>query len=95
MIELPRSVNYGVNQDRYPCRGNQYECIVCGKPVNVPAKSIVRVHDGGSAVVTNEEAETLDANADLGMHPVGQDCLRRHPELKPYIEDRSNTDGRH
>jgi hypothetical protein len=28
----------------------------------------------------------MDPGADLGCYPIGADCLRRHPELRPYVQ---------
>jgi hypothetical protein len=44
----------------------------------------------GSTVVTPAEAAVIIARegerGDLGCYPVGPDCLRRHPELEPYVQ---------
>jgi hypothetical protein len=45
---------------------------------------MVRLHGGGLLIVTEEEAATMAENEDLGGYPIGADCLRRHPEVKPY-----------
>jgi hypothetical protein len=46
-------------------------------------------HNGGSDAVTEEEGTKLNAEgregADLGNQPIGTDCLKKHPELKPYV----------
>ena len=68
--------------------GSSYPCILCGSPCPNP-KYYVWEHCGGGVVVTPEEGGRLNANgesgADLGMQPIGDDCLRKHPELKPYL----------
>lgn len=83
MIPLVRSPQHGRNADR--CKENEEPCVICGRPVkDGRATAWVHVHQGGSSVVTEEEAKTLDPASDLGCWPVGSDCLRRHPELNPY-----------
>jgi hypothetical protein len=65
-------------------------CIVCGRGVKLANhKLFVWVHEGGGHVVTTEEGERLNASgesgADLGSQPIGRDCLKKFPELKPYV----------
>ena len=64
-------------------------CVVCGRPI-VEGREAGRlyVHAGGTAVVTEEEydiMETVESGAGLGGWPIGRDCLRKHPELRPYL----------
>lgn len=82
MLKLPVHASYGKN---YLGVGEYDPCCVCGKAVKAP-RTYLHVHAGGAAVVTEDEARTLPANADLGMQPVGPECLREHPELKPYVQ---------
>lgn len=83
--EIERADSYRKNSQR--CTGGEYPCIVCGKPID-PARAthMVHVHRGGGWAVTEEEAGKIDQSYDLGLHPIGSDCLRRHPELKPYAQ---------
>lgn len=82
MIKVPET-----NYKDYPGDGDF--CFLCGKPVNSKAK-MVRVIGGGSMIATTEEAEALIAEdpaneaSDLYGKTIGPDCLRRHPEIKPY-----------
>ena len=88
MIELDqlRSPNYSKNLAYVK---GAYPCVVCGKPVPNP-RYMVHLHGGGGVLVTEEELPALlqsgelTENADLYFYPIGQDCLRQHPELKPY-----------
>lgn len=52
-------------------------------------KHWVWLHCGGTHVVTEDEGNALNAagrqNEDLCGYPVGADCLRRLPQLKPYV----------
>lgn len=86
-LQIPTNENYSSNQDKFPCKGNTYPCVVCGKPCPNP-KFMLWVHCGGDTAVTIEEGERLNAageeGSDLGSQPIGVDCLRKHPELKPY-----------
>jgi hypothetical protein len=31
-----------------------------------------------------DHADTQDPGGDMGGCPIGSDCLRKHPEFKPY-----------
>jgi hypothetical protein len=84
MIKIPRSPT----AERNNATDDAAPCVICGKLVKAP-KFMLHVHQGGSHAVTAEEAADLNANggepSDCGGHPIGADCLRRHPELKPYV----------
>lgn len=56
---------------------------MCGRAVTKPQWT-VHLHNGGESLVTEEEAAKLDAAGDMGCYPIGADCLRKHPEVKPY-----------
>lgn len=58
-------------------------CVVCGREVRAPFPAMVHVVDGGGTVATDDES--VEEASDLGCYPVGPGCLRRFPELKPYI----------
>jgi len=59
-------------------------CFICGRDVKNP-KHFIHVHEGGRTIVTEEEAKTLDPSGDMGGFCVGPECIRNHPEIKPYI----------
>jgi hypothetical protein len=59
-------------------------CIICGKGIVEPWRNTVHVYFGWT-LVTEAEAQTLDGNGDLGMWPIGNDCLHKRPELLPYV----------
>lgn len=92
MIEIPFDDNFSENQDKFPCHDAQQPCVICGRACKNP-RYMVRVHDGYTKIVTEEEAErmnTVDYDKyadDMGMHPIGPDCLRKHPEIRPYVHD--------
>lgn len=60
-------------------------CVICGKAIKAPGKYFVHVMNGGDSVCTSDEDFYVDDAGDLGLQPIGSDCLRRHPELKPYV----------
>lgn len=80
MIHIPMSPDYSKNAKKV--KGDTYPCVVCGKPCPRP-QYMLHLWDGTHAVL-EEETATLNPMADLGMYPVGSDCLRKNPELKPY-----------
>jgi hypothetical protein len=64
-------------------------CIICGRGVKDPWKYTVHIY-WGTTLVTAEEIATLPddvlpQNADLGCWPIGADCLKKHPEIVPYL----------
>ena len=60
-------------------------CAICGRGIKATNPRYVHIHNGGRAVVTDEEASTLDPVADMGVFPIGPECLRKHPEVRPYL----------
>jgi len=84
MIALQQNLDHNDQADR--CKGDEeVPCIICGRPVR-NWKLSIHVHNGGADAVTEAEAATLDEAADLGCWPIGANCLRQHPELKPYVQ---------
>jgi hypothetical protein len=60
-------------------------CIICGRPCKDP-KYMIHEHEGGGTAVAEEEAAKLDGAGDMGLQPIGADCLDEHPELRPYVQ---------
>lgn len=88
MIKIPFSPDYSKNRHRYNQSDNNQPCIICGKLVkDQNNRYSVHVHNGGTYLVTEEEAANLNDAGDCGMYPIGPDCLRQHPELRPYVHD--------
>lgn len=85
MIEIPTSPAYGKNFKGIP--DNHLPCVVCGKMVRQPAKNYIRLFWGNFAVTEAEAIEINNPGADMEYYPVGSDCLKKYPELKPYVED--------
>ena len=85
MINVPQS-----DRSSFKGRGrwsaDSIPCYICAKPIRKDRiKYMLHIHCGGGVAVTEDEATNLDGAGDLGCHPIGSDCLRRHPELKPYV----------
>ena len=84
-IDIPkRELPERLVEARRRRHGDAYTCIVCGLPMPQP-KFMCHVIDGGGTAlhVDDEEAYRPDGG-DLAFLPLGTDCLRQHPELKPY-----------
>lgn len=80
MIELPQSPNYDKNVARVvedvAC------CVVCGKEIGWHSY-VIRLYQD-KYVITSDEM--LNLKDDCGYYSVGAWCVRKHPELKPYVE---------
>jgi hypothetical protein len=76
------------NEDRFHCDPKtQSPCFVCGKPVDTTKRfASVHIHEGGGVVVTEEEAAMMDSSGDMYSFPIGPECLRKQPALKPYVK---------
>lgn len=87
MIETP-SVSreeYGRNTKRSSFCGEH--CFVCGSSCRNPTLWIHVIHGGGYVLLAEEATPGwIPLNGDLGLQPVGASCLKRFPELKPYIQ---------
>lgn len=69
--------------------GNFDPCVICGIAVSKP-KFQCHVIGGGSLALLPEDEALFAADhaaqaGDLGAQPVGTDCLRRFPQMKPYV----------
>lgn len=81
MIEIPRAANYWKNEER--CNYDN-PCVVCGKTVKIEGASIHTWE--GFYAVTEDEVPHLNPAGESGFYPIGRDCLRKHPELKMYVQ---------
>jgi len=87
-IEIPFNDDFSEQMDRTGSHGRS-PCIVCGRQCPNP-RYMVHVHEGLLTIVTEEEATRLnedDPSGDMGMWPIGTDCLKKHPELRPYVQE--------
>lgn len=77
-IRIPRNADY---RDR--ATGGQSPCVICGRGVDQP-DTLLELVDGGDVACLPGTAD-VDLPSYLGLHPIGSDCLHRHPELRPYV----------
>lgn len=82
MIEVPQHPDY----DKNSCKAtsDDYPCVVCGKPVKAGKGHSVYLGKGGSHLLLESEADPA-ASDFLGVYPLGRDCLRNNPQLRPYV----------
>jgi len=83
MLKIIRNADYDKWKNRV--KGDDAPCIICGRGAGSNAP-VVHVHNGGDSVVTDEEVATLDDAGDLGLQPIGRNCLKKHPEYLPYVK---------
>lgn len=88
MIDVPTNPRYSAND---AVAETDHRCYICGKDVNPNTAAEVHVHDGGSKIVTEEEAAALDSRGDLGLQYIGRDCLKKHHEIRPYVRERGDA----
>lgn len=73
-------------------RSEHLPCILCGRECK-NAKFFVWEHNGGGTLVTPQEGEELNetghSGADLGLQPIGSDCLKKHPQIKPFVVEQN------
>lgn len=75
-INLPVSEHFVANSGNNPC-------VICGRELKNP-RLYLHVVDGGSKIIDPDESWE-DESSDLGMLPVGPECVRNHPQIKPYV----------
>lgn len=90
MIPLPeQSPSFNRNMSR-GTKDGYGNCILCGKPTKLEGANWICLGQGNSMVGFEEEFKQHEIEArgevygDFGGWPIGNDCLRRHPELKEY-----------
>lgn len=88
MLTIPKSPKHNANMDR---AGELEPCIVCGKGIKNLNKAKWLNTVFGSEAITPAEAAQFTPGELSGAFPIGPDCLRRHPELRPYT-DRKDSD---
>lgn len=89
MLKIPESPELSRNR-RGPQSGEFPHCVVCGRVIKTKKTAWIHTYYGTEAV-TDAEAAALNATnggaGDTGFFPVGNDCLRNYPELKPYVAE--------
>lgn len=84
MVHFQSTDTYHDNAAR--CQSGSTPCVICGKGIKDSSNPpMVRVHGGWGLIVTDEEAATMVESQDCGGWPIGRDCLKKHPEIKPYV----------
>jgi hypothetical protein len=84
MLDFKPNADYHEQEQRITDNLNQTPCIICGRGVKEPWKYTVHLYMGAT-LVTSEEAQTIDPAGDLGGWPIGANCLKKHPEIIPYL----------
>lgn len=79
-LAFTRSPNF---QDNLRRAGDSNGCIVCGKAVQ-PGAPHIRMDTSGRAI-TDQYGDAHSAQ-DQGAFPIGPDCLRKNPQLRPYVD---------
>ena len=85
VMYIPRDPRYSKNFKGMISGDSVGPCIVCGKLIKAPGKYFVHMMDGGDSICTADEDDKVDPGGDLGFQPIGTDCLRRYPELRPFV----------
>ncbi|HEY5003439.1 MAG TPA: hypothetical protein VII61_09825 [Ktedonobacteraceae bacterium] len=86
MIQIPFHPRYTENMERHGMR-NSLPCVICGKEVTAKNHKEVIMWSGMYLVTAQEVEEKggIEHGAYMGNYPIGPDCLRQHPEIKPYV----------
>ena len=82
-IDLTSYPEHQQFRDRARRAGGAHEhipCILCGAPTKDGNLVLLQLAHGGFTVT-----DPRDPTADRWTQPIGPTCLKRHPELKPYI----------
>jgi hypothetical protein len=86
MIEIPRHHKYE-QWSMHSYKNDKLPCVICGRPVNIKTvKSRVYMDNSGEDLLSIEEAaQHPEQYEELGMFPIGPDCVQQHPELQGYV----------
>lgn len=71
--------------DRFPSRGDDQPCYICGRPVKPGKGYEIHVIDGGFRACHPDDNDPYDGAGELGWQPVDTGCVKKHPELKGYF----------
>jgi len=96
MIDIIRNIDFFTMSKKFPPKGDKESpCMICGRAAKMDTAYMMRVfccvpgHPEHEVAVTDAEAEELhrlgQGNGDLGGQLIGANCLKKHPELKPYV----------
>jgi hypothetical protein len=83
---IPFDENFARNMDATGSHGNN-PCILCGRRCPKPRYKVY-VDSGFTHLLTMASFQQ-DAG-EMGLFPVGMNCLCKHPEIQPYIQIESD-----
>jgi hypothetical protein len=81
--EPPRPFRHPQFEENRHRPGPGTPCCICGIPVTGKAGGFLWVVDGGMRFA--KKGEKVDPTGDMDLWPIGRGCLRRYPDLKPYL----------
>jgi hypothetical protein len=88
MYNIPAHPRRDYNEDRL--RPGEMPCCVCGKGIKRDNWKYSVHLFWGATVVTEAEAAELyakgDGNGDMSFYPLGAECYRNLPEIRPYAQ---------
>lgn len=88
-IDIPKKPAPERMKRARPGDENSYPCVICGLSVSKPRFHCHMIGGGGVALHPDDESEfaadSSEQAGDMGFYPVGSDCLRRFPEMKPFV----------
>lgn len=96
MIQVVRGPHYKFNEAN---AGDKLPCIICGKAaetsktwvhLNIDTEALLPGPESDNAVIAENQlsdyfVDGINITPSLGFWPIGSDCLKQHPELKPYV----------
>jgi hypothetical protein len=87
MIEIPFDPLFVENMNRTQSHGFN-PCIICGRKCKNPRYKVY-VNSGFSHILTEDEFRQDEGQ--MLLFPIGADCLRKHPEVRSYVQTLSDT----
>jgi hypothetical protein len=82
MIEIPFNDDFTDQMERTQSHGSN-PCIICGRKCH-NLRYRVYVNDGFSHILTADEFR--QEAGEMGLFPIGANCLQKHPEIRPYVQ---------
>lgn len=91
-VRIPRHcAPFALMQERRGKYPNALACACCELPVPSPEFWVHIINGGGEALYAEDEQRYTSDGADLGCYPVGPECAKKYPVLKPCLhQDRRN-----
>lgn len=91
MIEIQSNPDKGYQEDKTGANRDDYmPCVVCGRACKTSThKHWLHLFWSFTAVTDIEAQEIIRSEGDSGdllYYPIGANCLKKHPELKPYVK---------